>query len=69
MKRGAQLDFQLQNLAVWFGQKVLLPDGIHPDFFALGVAVLSLLLLQKYHFPVHYLVPIGALAGMLWKLL
>ena len=57
------------NLAVWFGQKVLLPDGFHPDLFAMGAAGLSLLLLQKYHFPVHYLVPLGALAGMVWKLL
>lgn len=55
------------NLAVWFGLKVLLPDGQF-DLFALIAAAVSLMLLQKYHFPVHYLVPIGALAGVIWKI-
>jgi len=25
-------------------------------------------LLQKFHFPIHYLVPVGAVAGVIWKL-
>jgi chromate transporter len=55
------------NLAVWFGHKAILPEnGI--DWFAIGSALLSLLLLQKVHFPIHYLVPIGAVTGMIWKL-
>ncbi len=55
------------NLGVWFGAKVILPDaGI--DGFALGSAVLSLVLLQKYHVPVHYLVPVGALSGIVWRI-
>ena len=55
------------NLAVWFGFKVILPDaGIDP--FALIAAVVSLVLLQKFHFPVQYLVPIGAAAGVAWKM-
>jgi len=55
------------NLAVWFGYKVILPDaGI--DLFALIAAVVSLVLLQKFHFPVQYLVPVGAAAGVLWKM-
>ena len=55
------------NLAVWFGVKVILPDaGI--DLFALIAAVVSLVLLQKFHFPVQYLVPIGAAAGVAWKM-
>jgi chromate transporter len=55
------------NLAVWFGFKVILPDGGGIDLFALGVASLSLVLLQKYHFPVQYMVPLGALAGMIYQ--
>jgi len=55
------------NLAVWFGYKVILPNsGI--DLFAGISAVISLLLLQKFHFPIHYLVPLGAAAGVIWKL-
>jgi chromate transporter len=55
------------NLAVWFGYKVIMPNsGI--DFFAGISAVISLLLLQKLHFPIHYLVPLGAVAGVIWKL-
>ncbi|MFH1981412.1 MAG: chromate efflux transporter [Pseudomonadota bacterium] len=54
------------NLAVWFGIKVTLPGG-GIDAFAVAAAALSLLLLQKYHFPVHYLVPIGAAVGVIWK--
>jgi chromate transporter len=55
------------NLAVWFGQKVILPNG-GIDIFAVVSAVLSFFLLQKFHFPIHYLVPVGALAGVIWKL-
>jgi len=55
------------NLAVWFGHKVMLPDG-GPDLFAVASAVISLVLLQKFHLPIHYLVPVGAAAGVGWKL-
>jgi chromate transporter len=55
------------NLAVWFGYKVILPEaGV--DWFALVAAAVSLTLLQKFHFPVQYLVPIGAAAGVVWKM-
>ena len=55
------------NLAVWFGYKVILPDsGI--DFFALISSVASLVLLQRFHLPIHYLVPIGAVVGVIWKM-
>jgi chromate transporter len=55
------------NLSVWFGIKVILPDsGV--DLFALASAVVSLMLLQGFHFPIHYLVPVGAAAGVIWKL-
>ena len=56
------------NLAVWFGHKVLLPNG-GIDLFAIFSAVASLVLLQKFHFPIHYLVPIGAVAGVIWKMI
>ena len=56
------------NLAVWFGYKVILP-GNSVDLFALVSAAVSLLLLQKYHLPIHYLVPIGAAAGVVWKIM
>ncbi|MFZ3047887.1 MAG: chromate efflux transporter [Desulfatirhabdiaceae bacterium] len=56
------------NLAVWFAVKVILPDnGI--DLFALISTVVTLLLLQKFHFPIQYLVPIGAVSGVIWKLI
>ena len=55
------------NLAVWFGHKVLLPNGGF-DLFAIVSTVASLVLLQKFHFPIRYLVPIGAMAGVIWKL-
>ncbi len=55
------------NLAVWFGYKVVLPDS-RIDPFALTAAVVSLALLQKFHLPVQYLVPAGALAGIGWRL-
>ena len=56
------------NLAVWFGFKVILPDaGI--DLYALVSAIVSLVMLQKFHFPIQYLVPIGAACGIVWKML
>ncbi len=55
------------NLAVWFGIKVIFPSG-GIDFFAMLSAAGSLVLLQKYHLPIQYLVPGGAVAGVIWKL-
>ncbi|MFZ7124706.1 MAG: chromate efflux transporter [Desulfobacterales bacterium] len=55
------------NLAVWFGHKVVFPNG-GVDFFAVTTALAALVLLQKLHFPVHYLVPIGAAAGVIWRI-
>lgn len=57
------------NLGVWFGYKVLVPGGNGLDGFALASALISLVLLQRFHFPVQYMVPIGALGGVAWKLL
>jgi chromate transporter len=55
------------NLAVWFGHKVLLPGGAI-DGFAMSSTVVSLALLQKFHVPIHYLVPVGAVAGVIVKM-
>jgi chromate transporter len=54
------------NLAVWFGHRVILPDG-GIDLFAVLSGVASLVLLQKFHVPIHYLVPMGAAAGVIWR--
>jgi len=55
------------NLAVWFGHRVILSkDGV--DIFAALSTAVSLVLLQKFHLPIHYLVPMGAAAGVIWKL-
>ncbi|MCP3952510.1 MAG: chromate transporter [Desulfobacterales bacterium] len=54
------------NLAVWFGYKVILPEN-SLDVFAMASAVVSLVLLQKFHFPIHYLVPVAAATGIIWR--
>ena len=56
------------NLAMWFGYKVIWPNGDGLDAFSLISAIISLLLLQKYHVPIQYMVPLGAAAGMVWQL-
>ncbi len=56
------------NLGVWFGHKVVLAGGAI-DWFAMSSAVVSLALLQRFHVPIHYMVPAGALTGVAWKLL
>ena len=56
------------NLAVWFGHKVIWPDSA-VDPFALVSAVISLVLLQWLHLPIHFLVPVGAVIGVIWRIL
>lgn len=55
------------NLAVWFGYKVILLNG-SIDLFAMVAAIVSLVLLVKLHFPIHWMVPIGAVAGIIRQL-
>jgi len=55
------------NLAVWFGHKVILPNATF-DLFALVAAIVSLALLVKFHLPIHWLVPAGAVAGIIRQL-
>ncbi len=57
------------NLAVFFGEKVLIPEHGAFDFFAAGLATVSFALSMKFRLPLHYLVPVGALAGMARNLL
>lgn len=56
------------NLAVFFGSRVLFPGG-GMDLFALAAAVVSFALLRGLRLPIYALVPVGAVAGMVWTLL
>ena len=59
------------NLAVYFATHVLFPDGISVsslDVFALVVAVVSFVVLQRYKVPIYLMVPVGAILGMVWTL-
>ena len=59
------------NLAVYFAGRVLFPEGFFLsglDLFALVVAIVSFVVLQRYKPPIYLLVPVGAMLGMLWTL-
>src|SRR5919202_2368471 len=58
------------NLAVFFASRVLFPDGLASlDLFALVVAVVSFVVLQRFKAPIYLMVPVGAVAGVVWALL
>src|SRR5215212_1674476 len=58
------------NLAVFFATRVLFPEGLASlDVFALVVAVISFVVLQRFKVPIYLIVPVGALVGMVWTLL
>ncbi len=57
----------IANLGVFFGGHVLYRSG-HVDAFALALAVASFVAIQRFHVPIYYAVPAGALLGMLWTL-
>jgi chromate transporter len=62
----------IANLAVYFATHVLFPEGVALDgldVFALVVAVVSFLVLQRFKVPIYALVPVGAVIGMAWTLL
>jgi chromate transporter len=62
----------IANLAVYFAMQVLFPDGISLaglDLFALVVAVVSFVVLQRYKVPIYLMVPASAVLGMAWTLL
>jgi hypothetical protein len=56
------------NLAVFFASRVLFHDG-GLDIFAVVVAAVSFVVLQRLKVPIYLMVPVGAVAGMLWTLL
>ncbi len=61
----------IANLAVFFATQVLFPSvesgGIRgPDVFAIVVAVASFFVLQRFKTPIYLIVPVGAVAGMIW---
>lgn len=56
------------NLALFFALHVLFPGGGGLDVFALIAALVSFVALWRFKTPIHILVPLGAVAGMLWKL-
>jgi chromate transporter len=60
------------NLAVFFASRVLFPNGVslaELDVFALVVAVISFVILQRFKVPIYLMVPAGAVIGMVWTLL
>ena len=62
----------IANLAVFFATQVLFPDGVSVqglDLFALVVAVVSFIVLQRFRVPIYLMVPVGAVVGMVWTLL
>ena len=62
----------IANLAVFFASRVLFADGVSVgglDVFALVVAVVSFVVLQKFKVPIYLMVPVGAVLGMIWTLL
>ncbi len=62
----------IANLAVFFAGRVLFPGGLSLDgldLFALLVAVVSFVVLQRFRVPIYLMVPAGAVVGMLWTLL
>jgi chromate transporter len=62
----------IANLAVYFATQVLFPDGFSwggLDVFALVVAVVSFVVLQRFKVPIYLMVPAGAVLGMAWTLL
>jgi chromate transporter len=62
----------IANLAVFFASRVLFPNGYalaRLDVFALVVAVVSFVVLQRFRLPIYALVPAGAVVGMVWTIL
>jgi len=52
------------NLAVFFGTRVLVPEGRGLDAFALLLALASFVVLLRFRVPIQYVVAAGALVGM-----
>jgi chromate transporter len=62
----------IANLALYFATQVLFPEGVSLagiDLFALVVALVSFVIVQRYKVPIYLMVPAGAVLGMAWTLL
>ena len=62
----------IANLAAYFATQVLFPDGVSLqglDVYALVVAVVSSVVLQRFKVPIYVMVPAGAVVGMVWTFL
>ena len=59
----------IANLAVFFGMRVLFPETGGFDTFAAGLAVATFVVLRRFTIQTYYLVPVGAIAGMIWVLI
>jgi chromate transporter len=59
----------IANLAVFFALRVLFPDTGGFDAFAAVLATAAFLVLRRWAVQTYYLVPVGAVLGMLWVLL
>jgi chromate transporter len=58
----------IANLAVFFAVHVLWPENGGFDVFAAVVATLSFVVLRRFVVPTYWLVPVGAVAGMIFVL-
>jgi len=58
----------IANLAVFFAVHILMPEQGGFDVFAAVVAATSFMVLRRFAPPTYWLVPVGAVAGMLWVL-
>ena len=56
------------KLAVFFSINTFSPVKGAIDGFAIGVAGVTFLALQRFHLPIHMVILLGALSGMIWKL-
>ncbi len=56
------------NLAVWFGINVLFPAGGGLDWFALGVAVIAFLAMQRFRVDIAPVIAISAALGLIYRL-
>jgi chromate transporter len=58
----------IANLAVFFAAHVLWPEQGGFDAFAAILAIASFVVLRRCAVPTYWLVPVGAVAGMVWVL-
>ena len=57
------------NLAVFSELRVLFPENGSFDLFAAVLAVAAFVVLRRFAIQTYYLVPVGAIAGMIWVLI